>query len=56
MQGQRLPARPSSAVIKEAQKHVRTRLESKWLPMYMETSEFKQRHLVAKYDGDRKNV
>lgn len=55
-QGQKLPVRPSSAVLREAQKCARARLENKWLPMYKEASDFKQRHLVAKYDDDHRKV
>lgn len=50
--GQRLSPRPSSAVLIEAQKHVKARLEKKWLPMFLETPEYKRRHLAR--HGDRK--
>ena len=55
-QGIRIPKRPPSPIIKEAQKHVRYRLENKWLPMYTETSEFKQRRLAVKFNNDKKKV
>ena len=52
--GQRVPPRPSSAILIEAQKHVKARLEKKWLPMYLVTPEFKQRHLATRHAGSRK--
>lgn len=52
--GQRVPPRPSSAILIEAQKHVKARLEKKWLPMFLGTPEFKQRHLAARHGGSRK--
>jgi len=54
--GQRLPPRPSSAVFREAQKYVRARLEKKWLPMFLETLEFKQRHMTVRQEGGRSSV
>ena len=57
MYGQRLPPRPSSAVFREAQKYVRARLEKKWLPMFLETPEFKQRHMACRQgEGRRSSV
>ena len=44
------------SVIRKAQKYARDRLENKWLPMYMETPEFKQRHFASKLDNDKKKV
>ena len=52
--GQRLPPRPSSAVFREAQKFVKARLEKKWLPMFQETPEFKQRNLSTRRGDNRK--
>ena len=42
--GCRLPARPRTPVFREAQKHVRRRLEKKWLAEFIKTSEFKARN------------
>lgn len=55
-QGWRLSKRPSSAAIREAQKYARARLENKWLPMYLESSVFKQRCLDVNFDGERHKV
>ena len=52
--GQRVPPRPSSAILIEAQKFVKARLEKKWLPMFLETPEFKRRHLAARHGSSRK--
>ena len=38
--GGRLPGRPKTPVFREAQKHVRARLEKKWLPEFISTPEF----------------
>lgn len=42
--GCRLPARPRTPVFREAQKHVRRRLEKKWLAEFINTPEFKARN------------
>ena len=42
--GGRLPARPRTPVFREAQKHVRARLEKKWLAGFMSTPEFIERN------------
>ena len=42
--GGRLPARPRTAVFREAQKHVRARLEKKWLAEFISTPEFIDRN------------
>ena len=38
--GGRLPGRPKTPVFREAQKHVRGRLEKRWLPEFTATPEF----------------
>lgn len=40
----RIPTRPRTPVILEAQKHVRARLEKKWLVTFLATDEFKTRN------------
>ncbi len=40
----RLPARPRTPVLIEAQKHVRARLERKWLAEFMKTLDFLSRN------------
>ena len=45
--GNRLPARPRTAVFREAQKHVQAKLEKKWLAEFLETPEYKARSGVA---------
>ena len=42
--GARLPARPPSPILREAQKHVRSRLEKIWLPQFIRSSEFLERN------------
>lgn len=42
--GSRLPARPSTPVFREAQKHVRRRLEKKWLADFLSSPEFLERN------------
>ena len=44
--GTRLPARPKTPVFREAQKHVRSRLEKKWLAEFITTPEYLSRHGV----------
>jgi len=41
-------------VFREAQKYVRARLEKKWLPMFVDTPDFKQRN-YTKYGDSRKS-
>ena len=52
--GARLPARPSTPVLREVQKHVRARLEKKWLAEFMMSPEFVERnrntHLSNSWD------
>ena len=40
----RLPSRPKSSVFCEAQKHIRSRLEKKWVPLFTKSEEFIERH------------
>lgn len=42
--GCRLPARPRTPVFREAQKHVRRRLEKKWLAEFITTPDFISRN------------
>ena len=42
--GARLPARPPSPVLREAQKHVRARLEKTWLMRFLNSTEFLERN------------
>lgn len=42
--GARLPARPLSPVLREAQKHVRARLEKVWLKKFINSPEFLERN------------
>lgn len=42
--GARLPARPPSPVLREAQKHVRARLEKVWLTRFINSREFMERN------------
>lgn len=42
--GARLPSRPRTPVFREAQKHVRARLEKKWLVMFINSSGFLERN------------
>lgn len=42
--GARLPARPPSPVLREAQKHVRARLEKTWLMRFINSPEFLERN------------
>lgn len=42
--GCRLPARPRTPVFREAQKHVRRRLEKKWLAEFIASPEFISRN------------
>ncbi len=42
--GSRLPARPRTPVFRETQKHVRGRLEKKWLAMFIISPEFLERN------------
>lgn len=41
--GKLLEDRPPNAVLLEAQKYVRDRLEQKWLPLFLATEEFAER-------------
>lgn len=41
--GKKLNDRPPTAIILEAQKYVRMRLEKKWLPLFLITPEFAER-------------
>ena len=45
--GSRLPVRPGTPVLREAQKHVRRRLEKKWLNEFLSSPEF-----IARNGGD----
>lgn len=42
--GSRLSAVPSPAVFREMQKHIRARLEKKWVVQFIETPKFLERH------------
>ena len=42
--GSRLPNRPRTPVFREAQKHVRARLEKKWLIQFINSPEFLERN------------
>ena len=54
--GARLPPRPSTPVLREIQKHVRARLEKKWLAEFMMSPEFVERNRDTRLSGswDRK--
>jgi len=46
----KIPGRPRTPVFIEAQKHVRMRLERKWLTEFMATPEYQARNRVAETD------
>ena len=48
----RLPARPKTAVFREAQKHVRSKIEKRWLTEYVLTPEYRARSGVVDGDDD----
>lgn len=39
-----MPLRPKSPVFREAQKHIRSRLEKKWIPLFIRTEGYLERH------------
>ena len=41
--GRKLSKRPGTPVLREAQKHILSRLEKKWVPGYIETPQYKAR-------------
>lgn len=49
--GARLPARPSTPVLREVQKHVRARLEKRWLAEFMMSPEFVKRNRDTRLSG-----
>ena len=56
--GARLPARPPSPVLREAQKHVRSRLEKIWLRKFINSPEFLERNkgaLLSKSNSSSKS-
>ena len=44
---QRLSKRPKSPFFREAQKHIRARLEKKWVPMFISTTEYLERNVLG---------
>ena len=38
-----MPKRPGTPVFREAQKHILSKLEKKWVPSYLETPEYRAR-------------
>ena len=43
-----------SDILREIQMYARERLENKWLPEFLKTSEFKKRHLVKRPMNSRR--
>jgi len=46
MYGEKVQLQHLSDVLREVQMYARDRLENKWLPEFLESSEFKKRHLA----------
>ncbi len=49
--GSRLPSRPKTPVFREAQKHVRARLEKKWVTVFITTPEYLERNRSSIING-----
>ena len=50
----RLPARPKTPVFREAQKHVRAKLERKWLSLFLQSPEYIARNGVLLSEKESK--
>lgn len=50
----KLPLRPKSPVYREAQKHIRSRLEKKWIPMFTRSPGYLERHGLNVSGNDTK--
>ena len=52
----RLPARPKTPVFREAQKHVRARLEKKWMALFIKTPEYITRNGQSLPEGQSREA